>query len=128
MTRTIKKKGPAKAATSPDHGSHPNGDRKMNTHDDSMAAHAVPIPHPAHSPQMDMASAMSLLRILNDRLMRGAVLAEEAGDLVALLSQAFHLMEPVHGYLDLVEYRAGQQALYHEARRDWVLDRQGGAS
>ena len=43
MSTSPKSKGPASAATDPDHGSHPNGDQEMNAYTPIMPATGVPV-------------------------------------------------------------------------------------
>ena len=130
MTAALKAKGPEALERLPSRvQTNPAKGKAMNVATNTTAARAAPVvPHPAQTPYLDLHGAMALLRILHDRLLEGPLCAEESANFSFLISQAFHLMEPVRDYLDSIEDSEGQQEIYLDARRDWILLKQGGAS
>lgn len=121
-TRTLKNKGAASAATDP----RPSPETLAKG--SKMNAHVITtpmVPHPAQTPHLDLDGAMALLRILHDRLLTGPLGRDDAAHFSFLVGEAFELMEPVRDYLDAIAHQAGHQELYLDARRQWVLARQG---
>jgi hypothetical protein len=121
-----KKKGPAEAATSPDHGStNPSKGMEMNKHVDTTAAAGAatefPIPYFYQEPGDDLRDAMAMMDALDhlwDRGCEHGLRSDDVSNMSTIFSMARELLKPVLRYLDddtrtdvCERYRAARRAV-----------------
>lgn len=124
---TTQKKGPAEAATSPDHGSNPTptGETMNGTTDstEKVAVPDFPIFAPCQGPQDDLAYVSCKLRIIGYMMEEGCQRGMDSGtvaDLHALLCSVNEELRPIQIFLDDLDCT---QPLYRDCRRLAILQR-----
>jgi hypothetical protein len=102
----------------------------MNAHARNIKpAPLVALPHPNETAMDQACRAMSLLRSAMALASGGEQMdAEEKGDMMVLVESAYHILEPIVGFLAVVADDDASVERFRDARREWVLSRQGGAA
>lgn len=100
----------------------------MNAHTRNIkAASPAVLPHPNESAFNQADQAMTFLRSAMALVSTGDRIGAEAlHDVFTLIEHATHLLEPVRMFLEDVSHDDENMERFREARRAWVLSRQGG--
>ena len=101
----------------------------MNAHTRNIKpAPLVALPHMNESAFNQADQAMTFLRSAMALVSMGDRMGAEAvHDVFTLMEHATHLLEPVRTFLEDVSHDDENMERFREARRAWVLSRQGGA-